>query len=47
MVPASATVVEPGLDHFFLDPDIDVKTVALAQVIISRLATQQHNAEEQ
>jgi len=32
-----ATLVEPGLDHYFLDPLIDLKTAALARVVIDRL----------
>ncbi len=31
------TLVELGLDHYFLDPLIDLKTAALARVVINRL----------
>ncbi|MGI8740235.1 MAG: hypothetical protein ACR2KU_11640 [Gammaproteobacteria bacterium] len=31
------TLVEPGLDHYFLDPLLDLKTAALARVVIDRL----------
>ncbi len=31
------TLVELGLDHYFLDPLIDLKTAALARVVIDRL----------
>ncbi len=31
------TLVEPGLDHYFLDPLIDLKTAALTRVVMDRL----------
>ncbi|MBA2408405.1 MAG: hypothetical protein H0V62_01025 [Gammaproteobacteria bacterium] len=37
LVLGGATLVEPGLDHYFLDPLIDLKTAALARVVIDRL----------
>jgi hypothetical protein len=34
IAPASITIAELGLDHFFIDPDIDTKTIALANTVI-------------
>jgi hypothetical protein len=31
------TVIEPGLDHFYRDPDIDVKSLALANIVVEKL----------
>jgi hypothetical protein len=31
------TIFEPGLDHFYRDPDIDVKSLALANIAVDRL----------
>ncbi len=37
LVPNSVTIVEPGLDHFYRDPEIGLKTVALARHVINHL----------
>ena len=37
LIPNSATIAEIGLDHFYLDPEIDLKTVALARLVINHL----------
>jgi hypothetical protein len=34
IAPASVTIADLGLDHFFVDPDIDTKTIALANTVI-------------
>jgi hypothetical protein len=34
IVPGGLTIVELGLDHFFLHPEIDLKTIALAHTVI-------------
>jgi hypothetical protein len=34
IAPASISIAELGLDHFFVDPDIDMKTIALANMVI-------------
>lgn len=34
IAPASITIAELGLDHFFVDPNIDTKTIALANAVI-------------
>jgi len=33
MAPASITIAELGLDHFFVDPDVDKKTIALTRAV--------------
>ena len=40
LVPGAATLVEPGLDHFFQDPALGNKTVAFALLVISWLETE-------
>lgn len=35
IIPNSVTIVELGSDHYYLDPKIDLKTVALAQLVIN------------
>lgn len=42
--PDSITIAELGLDHFFGDPDIHIKTVALAKTVISYIGTRRGNA---
>ncbi len=37
IIPNSVTIAELGLDHYYLDPEIDLKTVALAQLVINHL----------
>jgi hypothetical protein len=39
LVPRGATVIEPGLDHFYQDPEIDLKSLALANVVADELAS--------
>jgi hypothetical protein len=41
LVPRGITVIEPGLDHFYRDPEIDVKSMALANVVADELADEQ------
>lgn len=40
IVPRGVTVMELGLDHYYLDPDIDLKAVALAKTVINLLERQ-------
>ena len=40
LLPNGITVIEPGLDHFYADPDIEAKSVALANVTSETLAAQ-------
>jgi hypothetical protein len=40
IAPGSHTIAEPGLDHYFLDPAISVKTVALARTVLGHLNSQ-------
>lgn len=41
LAPGSITIIAPGSDHFFNeDPEIDIKTVALAQTAIQYLKTE-------
>ncbi len=37
LIPNSVTIPELGVDHFYLDPEMDLKTVALAQLVVSHL----------
>jgi hypothetical protein len=37
LVPRGVTIIEPGLDHFYRDPDIDLKSLALANVVADEL----------
>jgi hypothetical protein len=44
--PGGITIVEQGLDHYFQDKEIDLKTAALAQTIITRLEAKRQEAVE-
>ena len=37
LLPNGITVVEPGLDHFYRDPEIDLKSLAIANVVADEL----------
>jgi hypothetical protein len=37
LLPGGITVAEPGLDHFYRDPEIDLKALALATVVANEL----------
>ncbi len=37
IAPGGLTLVGLGLDHYFLDPELDLKTAALARIVIRRL----------
>jgi len=37
IIPSSVTIAEIGLDHYFLDYEIELKTVALVQLVINYL----------
>ncbi len=37
LLPSGVSVIEPGLDHFYREPDINLKSVALASVVIEEL----------
>jgi len=37
LVPSGVTIADLGLDHFYDDPEIDLKTVVLAQLVIENL----------
>jgi hypothetical protein len=38
LVPYGVTIIEPGLDHFYQDPEIDLKSLALANVVADELS---------
>jgi hypothetical protein len=40
LVPQGATIIEPGLDHFYRDPQIDLKSLALANIVADELGRQ-------
>lgn len=42
IIPDGVTIVEFGLDHYYLDPKIDLKTVALAQLVINHRESLKH-----
>jgi hypothetical protein len=44
--PGGITIVELGLDHYFQDKEIDLKTAALAQTVITRLESKHEEAVE-
>lgn len=46
IIPGSVTVLEFGLDHFFRDPDIEWKTVALFRAVVKSLTSNQLREEE-
>ncbi len=37
LVPHGVTIIEPGLDHFYRDPEIDLKSLALANIVADEL----------
>jgi hypothetical protein len=37
LLPNGITIVEPGLDHFYRDPEIDLKSLAIANVVADEL----------
>lgn len=41
IVPGSVSILELGLDHFYLDPDIDLKIVAMARTVVTFLGAKQ------
>ena len=47
IIPGSVTVIELGLDHFFRDPDIEWKTVALFRAVVKSLRSEEHTSELQ
>ena len=38
LIPRGVTIIEPGLDHFYRDPEIDLKSLALANMVANELA---------
>jgi hypothetical protein len=40
LVPHGVTIIEPGLDHFYRDPGIDLKSLALANIVADELGRQ-------
>jgi hypothetical protein len=40
LVPHGVTIIEPGLDHFYRDPEIDLKSLALANIVADELGRQ-------
>jgi hypothetical protein len=38
LVPRGVTIIEPGLDHFYRDPEIDLKSLAIANIVADELA---------
>jgi len=37
LLPGGVTIIEPGLDHFYRDPEINVKSLAIANVVADAL----------
>jgi hypothetical protein len=37
LMPGGITIVEPGFDHFYRDPDINLKSLALANLVAEKL----------
>ncbi|MBV8899094.1 MAG: hypothetical protein JOY92_03155 [Verrucomicrobia bacterium] len=40
LLPGGVTIIEPGLDHYYEDPDINLKSLALPNVIVDELYRQ-------
>ncbi len=38
LLPNGVTVIEPRLDHFYRDPEIDLKSLALANTVADELS---------
>jgi len=38
LLPNGTAVIEPGIDHFYAAPDIEIKSVALANVVAEALS---------
>ena len=45
IIPGSVTVIELGLDHFFRDPDIEWKTVALFRTVVKYLESKPRDTQ--
>jgi hypothetical protein len=37
LLAGGVTIIEPGLDHFYRDPDINEKSLALANITVENL----------
>ena len=37
LIPGGVTIIEPGVDHFYRDPEINVKSLAIANVVADAL----------
>src|SRR6516164_11793260 len=37
LMPGGITIVEPGFDHFYRDPDINLKSLAIANLVAEKL----------
>ena len=37
LLPNGVTIIEPGLDHFYRDPEIDLKSLAIANIVADEL----------
>ena len=37
LVPGGIVITDVGLDHYYLDPEIDLKTFALCSVVINQM----------
>ena len=39
LVPEGITIIEPGYDHFYRDPEINLKSMAIANLVADELNT--------
>ena len=37
LMPDGITIIEPGVDHFYRDPEIDLKSLAIANLVAEEL----------
>ncbi len=44
LIPGGIVVTDIGLDHFYADPEIDLKTFALAQVVMDEVERREHQS---
>jgi hypothetical protein len=46
LVPGSHVILEPGLDHFYRDPDINLKALALASLVMREIGESEQRGNE-
>jgi hypothetical protein len=44
LLPGGLTIIEPGVDHFFVHRDRELRSLALTQVLLARLGAPANGA---